>query len=312
MNWRDDPRWAYLLVNCATLLWGSNIILGRALHDQVGPLTLTAVRFFVAALFFRLVLARSLAGPLPASEASQGRNWIILLGMALTGVIAFPALLYLALKYTTATNAALINGTSPLITMILAAVLLREQLTPNRLGGALVSLIGVTVIIAGGTFQTLSHFQPNIGDLIAFFNAILWGLYSILGRLAMRTRPALETTAFSTWLALPLLLLAAAFEWRVEPPTLSAPVVLAGIYIGIFPTFLAFLAWNEGVRRVGPARAMAFYNMFPVYGALMGALLLGEKPGWLHLLGGGLVILGGIAAASAGEKFNWRRSYLAR
>jgi drug/metabolite transporter (DMT)-like permease len=69
------------------------------------------------------------------------------------------------------------------------------------------------------------------------------------------------------------------------------------LYIGVFPAFIAFLAWNEGVRRTGPSGAMAFYNMLPVYGALLGALFLGEMLNPGQLAGGVLVIGGGLIGA---------------
>ena len=69
------------------------------------------------------------------------------------------------------------------------------------------------------------------------------------------------------------------------------------LYIGVFSTCLAYLAWNEGVRRVGPDGAMAFYNMLPVFGVLMGALFLGERMTAGQWLGGGLIIAGGLVAA---------------
>jgi drug/metabolite transporter (DMT)-like permease len=72
--------------------------------------------------------------------------------------------------------------------------------------------------------------------------------------------------------------------------------LLAVVYIGIFPSGVAFLSWNEGVRRVGPNRAMVFYNMLPVYGSILGVILLGESLGAQHFIGGGLIVAGSLMA----------------
>ena len=90
---------------------------------------------------------------------------------------------------------------------------------------------------------------------------------------------------------------AAALEWRVTPPTVNVALVLAVLYMGVFATCVAYMAWNEGVRRVGPDGAMAFYNMLPVFGMLLGALFLGERMTRVQFLGGGLIIAGGLVAA---------------
>jgi drug/metabolite transporter (DMT)-like permease len=71
---------------------------------------------------------------------------------------------------------------------------------------------------------------------------------------------------------------------------------MAVVCIGIFPSGVAFLSWNEGVRRVGPNRAMVFYNMLPVYGSILGVILLGEYLGAQHFIGGGLALSGNFIA----------------
>jgi drug/metabolite transporter (DMT)-like permease len=296
---RHDPRLAYLLVNLSTLLWAGNITLGRALRGQVGPLTLTAARVTIAGLLFVLLFARqTTAGRLPAAERRPGRDWPLLLAMALTGVLGFPALLYLALQFTTASNASLINGTGPLMTAMLAAWLLREKLHTPQIVGALVSLAGVVLIIGSNGFGAKRGAAPNLGDLIMLANVALWGLYSVMARVVTRRRSTVSATAFSTWFALPFLIPLALIESGQTPPELSPNLMLAVLYIGVFPAFIAFLAWNEGIRRVGPTRAMAFYNMLPVFGALLGAIFLNEALGVGQVAGGALVIGGGLIGTS--------------
>ena len=217
--------------------------------------------------------------------------------MALSGVAVFAPLLYLGLRFTTAVNATLINGLGPLITGLLAALLIREPMSRRQVVGAILALAGIVILISGGSLAPSGTLQINTGDLIILGAVTLWGLYSVLGRHVMRDRSALSATALSTFLGLPLLLLAAVWEATVLPVTMSARLVLAVLYIGIVPTVIGFLAWNEGVRRLGSSGAMVFYNTLPLYGALLGFLLLGESIGLPHLLGGALIIGGGLWAA---------------
>jgi drug/metabolite transporter (DMT)-like permease len=176
-------------------------------------------------------------------------------------------------------------------------VFLKERFTLPMLGGALLSLIGVTWVIGIGSKDLLQSPQILLGDLICLGTSALWGGYSILARLATRNRSSLQATAHAVWVMLPLFFAAAWLEWHSAPPQLTGLVILALVYIGIFPSVIAFAAWTEGVRRAGPNQAMAFYNMLPVYGALLGVLLLGESLGWSTLVGGGLVLAGGMVTA---------------
>lgn len=290
-RWKDDPRFAYLLVNFATFFWASNIAIGRALRGQIGPITLTAFRFSIAALIFAVLVSK-----FQPDRRQIGTNRKYLLAMGLTGVFAFPSLLYLALQRTTATNAALINALGPLITALLAALLLKETFTIFRFAGTLFSLLGVAFVIGAQVFGTFQTSGVITGNIIVLLDVIIWGVYSILSRIVSRSNSALVTTAYSIWFALPLLLGAAYFEWQVSPPKFEPHVLLAGIYIAIFPTCIAFFSWNEGIRRVGPARSMAFYNMLPVYGVLLGILFLGERLDGTQIIGGSMVIAGALIA----------------
>ena len=291
-RWRRQPAGAYLLVLMATLFWGGNVTLGRALRYSAGPFTIAAGRMCVASLVF-LLLFRSL----PAPERRPGREGPWLLGMSLLGMVGCPVTLYLALRFTTASSTSLINGTGPLVTALLATLLLRTRLTRSQLGGVLLSLFGVVLVIGGSEGRTLSSFKLNQGGLIMLLNVVMWGLYSVMGRIITRNHSALWVTAFSTWFSVPFLVAAAALEWRVTPPTVNVALVLAVLYMGVFATCVAYMAWNEGVRRVGPDGAMAFYNMLPVFGMLLGALFLGERMTRVQFLGGGLIIAGGLVAA---------------
>ncbi len=272
-------------------MWASNFVLGRLLRDEIGPLMLTISRVAVASIFYAAILSR-----LVVKERLLLRDWGFLAGMSLTGVMGFPLLLYWGLQFTTATNAALINATGPLVTAVLAGILLKEQLSPRYVLGGIISFFGVGLITSGGSLGRLLGFHLNAGDLYVLVAVVLWGLYSVIGRRATRSRSVFSVTVISTWMALPLFLGAAAVGWKPATTNWSWHLLLALIYIGIFPSAVAFLSWNEGVRRVGPSRAMVFYNMLPVYGSILGVFLLGESLGPQHFIGGGLILAGSFIA----------------
>jgi len=285
------------LVNLATLTWATNTILGRWLRDYVGPLTLAAARFSIASLCFALLLRRR-----PPEERRPGADRWGLLGMALCGVVVFAPTLYLGLRFTTAVNATLLNGLAPLTTGLLAALLAREPMSRQQAAGAVLGLIGVAGLISGGSLAFWQTLRGNAGDLAVLGAVGVWSLYSVLGRQVMHHRPALSATALSTFLGLPLLLIAALWEVQVLPPRLGLKPLLAILYIGLAPTVIGFLSWNAGVRRLGSSGAMAFYNTLPLYGVLLGYLLLDEPVGPAHMIGGALIAGGGLWAARGARR----------
>jgi drug/metabolite transporter (DMT)-like permease len=281
------------LANLATFTWATNIILGRWLRDAIGPLTLSALRFSLASLVFVVLLQRR-----PREERRLGADRKLLLGMALAGVVAFAPTLYLGLRHTTAASATLISGLGPIITGVLAALLIREPMSRRQIAGALVALLGVIGLVSGGSLAFWKTSHINVGNLIVLGAVTLWAVYSVLSRRVTSRRSSLSATALSAFLGLPLLLLAAAWELRTSPVVWSPQVVLATVYIGIAPTVIGFLAWNEGVRRLGSSGAMVFYNTLPLYGALLGFLLLGESIGVTHVMSAVLIMGGGLLAAA--------------
>jgi len=282
------------LVNLATLTWATNMALGRWLRHHIGPLTLAAARFLIASACFAALLSRR-----SPEDRRLGQDRWLLLGMAASGVVLFAPTLYLGLRLTTAVNATLLNGLGPLITGLLAVLLIREPMSRRQVTGGILGLAGVISLMSGRSVAFWQAMRGNPGDLITLGAVALWGLYSVLGRRVMQGRSALSATALSDFIGLPFLLFAAACEIRTLPVDPCPAVILAVLYIGVVPTVIGFLSWNAGVRRLGSSGAMVFYNTLPLYGALLGHLFLGESIGAAHLIGGALIVGGGLWAARA-------------
>jgi drug/metabolite transporter (DMT)-like permease len=283
--------WGVVLVNLATIAWATNAVLGRWLRDDIGPLTLTALRFTVATALFSLLLLRR-----PPEERRYGKDkwWILAMGAA--GVLAFSPLLYLGLRYSTAVNCSLIQGFSPLITALIAGWIISEPVSLRQKVGAVLGLIGVAGLISGGSLSFLLELQVNPGDLILLASAVVWAFYSVFGRRVMRNRSPVSATALSNYLALPVLAGAALIELHYIPLNLRLETIAAIVHICLVPTLLGYLCWNRAVQALGAGGAMVFYNTLPLYGVIMGAALLDEPLTLAHFLFGGLILAGGLWA----------------
>lgn len=287
-----DTLLGILFVNIATIAWATNITIGRYIRDDIGPLTLTAARYIVAAIFFSFLLPN-----VPVEDRRPGRDVLPLLGMAVAGIVFFAPLLYLGLRFTTAVNGTLINGMGPLLTALFAAWLIKEPYTGRQLAGAAFAVVGVVVLITGGSLQAIRNVGINPGDLIVLAAATMWGLQSVSSRRATRNRSPLSATILSLYMGLPLLIVAAIVEQRFIPVTFSIRLVGIVIYLGLVPAGIGYFLWNTGVKKLGAGGAMVFYNMLPFYGTILGIAVLGERVGPAHLAGGALIIAGGVISA---------------
>jgi drug/metabolite transporter (DMT)-like permease len=291
----------YMFLTLAPLFWAGNFVFGRPLSEALPPFGINLIRWVLAcAILIPLTLVLEGRFPRPARHL-----WPSLVAMAITGVLLFNALVYLSLEYTTSTNAALINGTTPVLTIILAATIGSDRLTSRRLVGAFGSLIGVGWIISQGSLEALLSFSFNGGDLIMVVAALLWAIYTILLNRVMRTLSPLATATITTMLALPLLVVVGGYELAKGPiGPITLVVVIGLVYIGSVASVAAFISWSIGIGGVGPARGSVFLNLIPVYTAVIATFTLGERLGLPQLMGGLLVICGVTLASSGG----WKRA----
>ena len=132
----------YVLLLLATLLWGGNFVIGRAVSGDIPPL-LAFLRWCVAFVVFFPIAYRQLRYEWPMLK----ENWFIVIILSLTGIAAFNTLVYIGLHYTTSINAALMNSSTPIMIYILSFIFLKEKLTKFQLIGTILSLMGLLLLL---------------------------------------------------------------------------------------------------------------------------------------------------------------------
>ena len=282
-------RHPYLLLTLTTLFWSGNMVIGRAIRDDVPPLSLAFWRWAIA-----LALTLPLALPHLRTQWPQlKRGWRAVVALGLLGVGGYNTLAYIALQYTAATNAVLLNSFIPIATIALSWAFLKKHLRGLEWLGVLISLLGVTTIVARGEFATLAGLSLNIGDLWMLMAVAVWAFYTI----GLQWRPAgvhpmLMLAAFTS---VGLLVLAPAYAWEIAQGRLIhvTPKALAGIaYTGLLPGFVGYVFYNRAVGEVGASKASLFIHLMPVFGTVLSAIFLNEVPQDYHFIGIALIFTG--------------------
>ena len=163
--------------------------------------------------------------------------------------------------------------------------------------GFSLSFVGLLVILSTGQPENLLSLQFNKGDLIMVLAVLCWGLYSVLLRRWMLPVPGLVQLAALLICGVPILLPFYLWEYASTGgmPLTSQTVGAVG-YTAVFASLLAYSAWNNGVRVLGPATASLFSYLMPVFAAMLGVLILNEQLQWFHFVGGALTFLGLVLA----------------
>jgi len=279
----------YLLLSLTALFWAGNMVLGRGIRSDVPPIALAFWRWSIA---FALVLPFALPH-LRAQWPKLRSAWKEVVILGILGVGCYNTFAYLALQHTTATNATLLNSFIPIATITLAFVLLGKRLHRLEAAGVFVSLAGVTIIVSRGSIDTLLGLSLNTGDLWMLCAVLVWGLYTVgLQWRPQGVHPMLMLAALTL---VGIMVLTPVYLWELSSGrhiVLSAASLTGILYTGVFPGFLGYIFYNAGVAAVGPSRASLFIHLMPVFGIILAAIFLGERPYAYHFVGIALVFSG--------------------
>ena len=284
---------AYLALVAAPLLWAGNWVIARPLVTRVNPVDITFTRWVVGALALAaLVWRQEKRLPRPDARAAAGVVVASFLGM-----VAYTLLQYTALQHTQAISGSLIFTATPAFTLILAVLILGEPWTTRQVFGIALTLVGVAVILTGGSLLVLRQLAVNPGDALVLLADWMWAGYTVVARVVTRRLSPLAFTAYNMVAAIVLLLPAQAWLWvtgrsSMMPGGLAWPDVAALAYIGLFASAGAYVCWSAGVRRVGAGTASVFGNLLPVFTALLAGVFLEERLSVAHVAGAAAVMVG--------------------
>ncbi|MGB5444303.1 MAG: DMT family transporter, partial [Psychromonas sp.] len=120
-----------------------------------------------------------------------------------------------------------------------------------------------------------------------------WAVYTVVGRTALFGLSPLVSTTYAAIWGLVLLLLVCFFNPNVQVlPDLNWQIGAAIGYLAVFGTVIPFIWYYQGIKTIGAAQTSVFTNFVPLFGVLLGALLLNEQISSSMLLGGALVVSG--------------------
>lgn len=273
----------------AVLIWSGNMTINQLTVGAIAPSSIA---------FLRWVLALAVLTPFVLPSAWRHREairraWPKLALLGLLGMAMWQGLAYVAAETTSATNMGILAAMVPLLTVLLSALVLREPPSLGGTLGGLLALLGVSVLLGRGDPLSLLALDVAIGDLLMVVAAGCYALYGVmLKRWPLEMPPWVILylqAAFATLFLLPGYLLGPMTPIDGQNAGL---ILYAGIPASIVTTYL----WMRAIREIGASQASIFINLMPLFSAVIAMVLLGERIGLFHLVGGSLVLAGVIMA----------------
>ena len=266
-------------------IWGSSYLFIKVIVAEVPPMTLVAGRMLVSAILLWILLRIS-GYSMPRTRSAWGAFTVM---GVLNGLLPY-TLISWGEQYIPSNLAALLQATTPLFTVLLARFLsAEERLTPIRVFGVFAGFVGVVLLMLPDLRQGL---QSSIfGQLAIVVSSVSYAGAAIFARSRQRRYPALVSTTgqltMGALLTLPLSLLVDR-PFGISP---SLPAVASWLGLSILGTVIAYVIYYTLIDRTSATFVSTVTYIIPIFGLILGALVLNESVTPVALASLGLILL---------------------
>jgi drug/metabolite transporter (DMT)-like permease len=273
----------------AVIVWGGSFIATKIAVGQISPTSVVWLRFMIGIpiLLFAVILRKQFAFP-------KGSEWWYFALLGFLGISFHQWLQSNGLKTAQATTTSWIVSTSPAFIAILGWLVLKEKLNLVQSLGIALAMVGVMVVVSKGDLFSLADGKfGTYGDFLILISAVNWAVFSILSRRGLLHHPS---TMMTFWvMTIGWLITSVAFFTNknyVDFPQLDTRGWMAMIYLGVFTTGLAYIAWFDALSQLPAAQTGAFLFIEPLTSMVVAAIILNEKITPVSVLGGAVILVG--------------------
>lgn len=273
----------YIFLVLAVLFWSGNFVSGRYISNSIEPMQLSFFRwFFVLVLLTPYIFINF-------KDLIKGfkKDSLFLIVLGALGIAGFNTFLYYGLQTTTATNALLINSSTPIFIILISSIIFRILITRVQILGVVLSTLGVLYLILKGDINHILELKFTPGDLWIIASAFDWALYSVLLKFKPKELTSFGFFSITTVIGVIILYFVFIFQgYSFEFSFLSNNDVLYSlIYIVIFPSILSFYFWNRATIEIGANKAGQSAHLMPIFGAILAYIFLDEVLEFYHIIG---------------------------
>jgi len=269
---------ANLLLLLAGAIWGMGFVAQKTAMDHLEPYSFIALRFLVASLVILPFAWREChhpKTPLPELKSIHVAQFVAI-GLFLFAGMAAQQVGLLSISVT---NSGFLTGLYVIFTPIIGVLLFSQWPHPIVWPATAIAFVGI-FFLSGGDFS-----QLQTGDLLTVLSAAFWGFQVVLiGRFVHLTNRPL-TLALVQFLVTCLLALITALTYETFSLSDLQAVAVEVLYAGVFATGIAFSLQVIGQRYTTAPQAAIFLSSESLFAALLGALVLGERIGWIGIFG---------------------------
>lgn len=276
----------YFFLIIQQLIAGGTHIVAKAILRDIDPVTLTLLRAIVSAVLMVAVFLIK-----ERQWKIERGDYLKVIWLSLLAVPINQFLFFYGISRTTASNAALLYTTTPVVVLILSRMILKEPVTWKKVIGVVVALIGVSfVIFEDGFYLNSSHTHGNLIIVVAVF---AWALFTIYGKPMIMKYGALYVTCLTLILGMVLYFpFGLLFGNGISLPSLTLFHWEGLLYLGIGTSFLGYFLWYYALGRMEASKVAIFSNAQPFFATILAVIFLGQDVSATFVVGGFITICG--------------------
>jgi drug/metabolite transporter (DMT)-like permease len=290
---RSPAAAVYAVLFVQSLMASGTHIVAKVIVQTVDAFTLTLVRSVISAIVMGLILFFR-GGPIRIWR--EDRRMLLLLSLLAIPVNQF--LFLFGMRYTTASNAALLYATTPILVLIFSRFFLGERLTTVKIAGVILGFVGVmTVIFERGISASMEYL---LGNLLIGVAVMAWGLYTVFGKRLIVRYGAVEASSMTLIIGTVMFIPVGAVPALHFPfATLSLSSWMQILYLAVITSVFSYFLWYFALGRAEAGKVALFANLQPILTTILAVLLLGQQV-TLAFVVGGIIALAGVVVAQYG------------
>ena len=280
-------NWALIAATMVSLIYGVSFTIAKdVMPTYIKPFGFILLRVFGATILFWLI---SFFGP---TEKIQLKDFPRIIAAAFFGVALNMLTFFKGLSFTTPISAAVIMVTTPIIVLILSAIIMKEKMIKRKIFGILLGLFGTGFLILYGKSIGNAANAP-LGNLLVFINAVSYAFYLILVKKLMDKYNAFT---FVKWIYTFGLLMVLPFGWseyqEIQWTTIPTYILWEIVFVVLFTTFFTYLFNLVSMRELKPTTVAVFIYLQPLFATVFAMSLGKDELTWVKIISAVLIFTG--------------------
>jgi len=278
-----NRSFAYLILLLNTALWGFSAPIIKYSFQYISPSVFLLYRYLFASIIFLPIFL------IYRSQTKTRVNHFQTFIVALLGTPFCLLPLFYGLNQTTSVEASILESTSPIFTVLLCYLFLKETIKPKERKGLIIAVVGTIIIALEPLIANTNHFNLSVqGNILIILSNIIWTLFVLLSK-KFKTNPV-YLTFYSFFVSIPFFYFISTSN---EITLLLNPLALPGIlYMAIGGSIIGFWAYQEGQKRIEASEAAVFTYLKPAFTLPLSILWLKESFSLIALMATILIIIG--------------------